>query len=128
MSTPSLGKGPLFVSFSGIDGAGKSTQIRALCAAVQERGLRFKVIAFWDDVAKFTRIREGAGHKVFRGDKGVGSPSAPINRRDKNVRSRLMSCIRLGSLPVRCPLPQGSNEEGIAFRCGRRDIRPIYLR
>jgi hypothetical protein len=42
-----------------------------------------------------TRIREESAHGVFRGDKGIGSPSAPINRRDKNVRSWLMTGVRL---------------------------------
>ncbi len=82
-------------SFSGIDGAGKSSQIQNLCATITGKGLRFKLITFWDDVATLTRIREETGHRVFRGDKGVGTPSAPINRRDKNVRSGLMTCVRL---------------------------------
>jgi thymidylate kinase len=83
------------VSFSGIDGAGKSTQIHALCGLLNEMHMRFRVIAFWDEVATLTGIREGAGHRLFRGDKGVGSPQVPINRRDKNVRSWPMSCVRL---------------------------------
>jgi thymidylate kinase len=93
-------RGPIdrtrFVSFSGIDGAGKSTQIASLCARLREAGLRVRVITFWDEIATLTRLREGAGHTLFRGDKGVGSPSRPINRRDKNVRSWPMSCVRLG--------------------------------
>jgi thymidylate kinase len=84
-----------FVSFSGIDGAGKSTQIDALRARLESMGLRVRVIAFWDEVARLTGIREGAGHTLFKGDKGVGRPDAPINRRDKNVRSWPMSAVRL---------------------------------
>lgn len=87
---------PLLVSFSGIDGAGKSTQIENLCANLREAGLRVQLLTFWDDAATLKRIREGAGHKVFGGDKGVGSPEKPIERRDKNVRSPLMTLIRLG--------------------------------
>jgi thymidylate kinase len=84
-----------FVSFSGIDGAGKSTQIEALCAHLKEDGRRILLIRFWDDIAKLTRIRESAGHRIFKGDKGVGSPSAPIERRDKNVKSWFMTSVRL---------------------------------
>jgi len=40
-------------------------------------------------------MRESAGHRIFKGEKGVGSPEAPINRLDKNVRSWPMSCVRL---------------------------------
>jgi thymidylate kinase len=84
-----------FVSFSGIDGAGKSTQIETLRTWLQEADHTVRLIAFWDDVARFTRLREQAGHTLFQGDTGVGTPAAPIHRRDKNVRSRLMTVLRL---------------------------------
>jgi thymidylate kinase len=84
-----------FVSFSGVDGAGKSTQIQALRTWLEEQGLRVRTIAFWENVAMLTGIREGAGHKIFQGEKGVGSPEAPVNRRDKNVQSWPMLCVRL---------------------------------
>jgi thymidylate kinase len=84
-----------FVSFSGIDGAGKSTQIEALCARLRQDGLRVQTVRFWDEIARLKGIRETTGHKVFKGDKGIGSPEAPINRRDKNVQSWPMTCVRL---------------------------------
>jgi thymidylate kinase len=87
--------GPKFISFSGIDGAGKSTQILALYKQMRERGLRVRLIAFWNEIARLTRLRESTGHTIFKGDKGVGTPTAPINRRDKNVRSWPMTCLRL---------------------------------
>jgi thymidylate kinase len=85
----------MIVSFSGIDGAGKSTQIRSLGLGLEDAGLHVELVTFWEDVACLKRIREGAGHSIFKGDKGVGSPSAPIHRRDKNVRSSPMTLIRL---------------------------------
>jgi len=84
-----------FVSFSGIDGAGKSTQIRQFCASIEQAGLRYSLVSFWDDVARFKGLREGASHVLFKGDKGVGTPQAPISRRDKNVRSSAMTMVRL---------------------------------
>jgi thymidylate kinase len=87
-------KRTLLVSFSGIDGAGKSTQIEALHTRLAADGLRVRLIRFWDDVARLKGIRETSGHRIFKGDKGIGSPSAPINRRDKNVQSGAMTCIR----------------------------------
>lgn len=87
---------PILISFSGMDGAGKSTQIANLCTKLEEAGLKFTLLAFWDDVARLKSLREEAGHRIFKGDKGVGSPEAPIERRDKNVRSPLMTAVRLG--------------------------------
>jgi thymidylate kinase len=84
----------MFVSFSGVDGAGKSTQIAALRNWLEAQGLRVTTITFWDNIATLTGIREGAGHKIFKGEKGVGSPEAPVNRRDKNVQSWQMTCVR----------------------------------
>lgn len=83
------------VSFSGIDGAGKSTQIEHLRLSCQSEGLRVQSVIFWEDIARLKSVREGAGHAIFKGDKGVGSPSAPINRRDKNVQSFPMTMVRL---------------------------------
>jgi thymidylate kinase len=96
MSADSPRNSTLLVSFSGIDGAGKSTQIANLCAFLGSSSLRVELITFWDDVATLKPVREGAGHKIFKGDKGVGSPDAPIERRDKNVRSPMMTLVRLG--------------------------------
>jgi thymidylate kinase len=84
------------VSFSGIDGAGKSTQIETLRARLNEAGARALLITFWDDVAKLTRLREVSGHTLFQGDSGVGTPARPVNRRDKNVQSWYMTAVRFG--------------------------------
>ena len=85
----------VLVSFSGIDGAGKSTQIEALASRLSQHGLRVHMVRFWDDIARLKGIREASGHTIFKGDKGIGTPSAPIHRRDKNVQSGPMTCIRL---------------------------------
>jgi thymidylate kinase len=77
---------PLVISFSGIDGAGKSTQIASLEARLSEARMRWMRLAFWDDVAVLKRFREDTMVKVFKGAKGIGSPEKPVRRNDKNVR------------------------------------------
>jgi hypothetical protein len=62
---------------------------------LKEDGRQVLVIRFWDDIARLTRIREATGHSLFKGDKGIGTPALPINRRDKNVKSFLMTGVRL---------------------------------
>ena len=49
---------PLLISFSGIDGAGKSTQINALTGLLSASGYRVHRLAFWDDVCVLRRFRE----------------------------------------------------------------------
>src|ERR1700687_2104204 len=83
------------VSFSGIDGAGKSTQIEALQSYLRELGLRSTLYTFWDNVVVFSGLREHVSFKAFKGDKGIGSPDKPIVRRDKNVTSWYITAIRL---------------------------------
>jgi thymidylate kinase len=87
---------PRSVSFSGIDGAGKSTQIKALQARLNNIGVRVLLVTFWNDVARLTWIRETSSHTLFKGDKGVGTPARPVNRRDKNVQSWYMTALRFG--------------------------------
>ncbi len=82
------------VTFSGIDGAGKSTQIDVLRSYLQERGLRSHLYTFWDDIVALREFREGISYRVFKGDRGIGSPEDPIQRRDKNVTSWYVTLFR----------------------------------
>ena len=82
------------VSFSGIDGAGKSTQIEALCRSLRGRGFHCAVYTFWDDVVAFSKVREHISLRAFKGDKGIGSPDKPIVRRDKNVSTWYITVFR----------------------------------
>ena len=84
------------ISFSGIDGAGKSTQIAGLQACLVGLGLRAELLTFWDNVVVLSKFREFASHKAFKGDQGIGSPEKPLRRRDKNVTSRPVSAMRFG--------------------------------
>ena len=85
----------MFVSFSGIDGSGKSTQIQALCSSLEDMGVKYKRYTFWDDVVALRSLREEASHLIFKGERGVGSPEHPIQRRDKNVGSWYATLCRL---------------------------------
>lgn len=117
-------KRPLtIISFSGIDGAGKSTQIQALETWLIQSGLQVSNLSMWDDVVVCARWREFASRSAFGGDQGVGSPETPLERRDKNVTSGPLDLIRLGlyfadavslSLRVR-RLRHAGNEDVIIF-------------
>ncbi len=84
------------VSFSGLDGAGKTTQIENLRAHLESRGLKIALLAFWDNVVVLTRYRENFVHRVFKSERGVGAPDKPVNRRDKNVRGWHVNFARHG--------------------------------
>lgn len=85
---------PILISFSGLDGSGKTTQITALREAVSHIGLSSEILIFWDDVAVGCRFREGFAHKVLGSESGVGEPGRPVQRRDKNVRLGYLTLIR----------------------------------
>jgi len=95
MSDPEEVRRPVLVSFSGIDGAGKSTQIENLHRRLRDAGLRVQRLAFWDDIAVLRRFREFSRSALFKGDIGVGTPGQPVNRRDKNVQTWYMSGFRV---------------------------------
>ena len=82
------------VSFSGIDGAGKSTQISELQLWLRQSGLSTKLVTFWDGVVVLCRLREYMSHRAFKGDQGIGSPDRPLHRRDKNVTSLPVTASR----------------------------------
>src|SRR6185369_7325493 len=87
-------RSPIVVSFSGLDGAGKTTQIDNLRALMESLGLRDTMLTFWDNVVVFSRYREGFVHKVYGSERGIGAPDRPVNRRDKNVRKWYLSLAR----------------------------------
>lgn len=87
---------PFLISFSGLDGAGKTTQIENLRASLEARGLSSVLLAFWDDVVVLSGYREGFVHKVFKSERGIGAPGKPVNRRDKNVRGWHVNFARHG--------------------------------
>lgn len=82
------------ISFSGIDGAGKTTQIEALTHWLLAAGLRVQLLTFWDNVVVLPGLRENLSHKAFKGDQGIGSPDKPLNRRDKNVTAPPVTVMR----------------------------------
>lgn len=85
---------PLLISFSGVDGSGKSTQIESLCAALHKAGLRTRRLTFWDNVVFAVKYRESFVHAVYKSERGIGAPGRPVNRRDKNMRGWHLTLAR----------------------------------
>jgi thymidylate kinase len=117
--------GPFLITFSGLDGAGKSTQIESLRAALHAAGLRTRLLAFWDDVVVGARYREGFVHKVYKSQRGVGAPGKPVQRRDKNMRGRHLTAARhflylLDAVHLRSVLARES-------RAARKGKAPVIL-
>jgi thymidylate kinase len=84
----------MLISFSGVDGSGKSTQIDNLRSALQSAGLTTSLLAFWDNVVVGVKYREGFVHKVYKSERGIGAPGKPVNRRDKNMRGWHLTLAR----------------------------------
>jgi|SRR5450631_186805 thymidylate kinase len=85
---------PLLITFSGIDGSGKSTNIATLISWLTGAGLRVRAATFWDDVVVLPRLRDKFTRGLFRGETGVGAPERPVQRRDKNLHPWYVSLGR----------------------------------
>ena len=77
----------VLITFSGIDGAGKSTQIEKLLAYLTRAGIPFQQLTFWDDVVSFRGMRTAFSRTVLQSDGAIGSPERPANRHDKNAQT-----------------------------------------
>jgi len=75
------------ITFSGIDGAGKSTQIARLRGYLNEQGIPVESLTFWDNVAVLASLRSGFSRRVLESDGEIGTPERPANRNDKNSQS-----------------------------------------
>ena len=78
------------VTFSGIDGAGKSTQIEWLCKRLTEHGFRVVRVTFWDDIAVLARFRARVSLRALRNNT---LPDTSL-RHDKNVRTWYLTLAR----------------------------------
>ncbi|MCU1285220.1 MAG: thymidylate kinase [Acidobacteriales bacterium] len=87
---------PLLITFSGLDGSGKSTQIENVRQYLSAAKKRVVMLAFWDDAVVGKRYRENFVHKVYGSEKGIGTPGKPVQRRDKNMRGWYLSLVRHG--------------------------------
>jgi thymidylate kinase len=77
----------LIISFSGIDGAGKSTQIQKLREYLFASGIAVTNLTFWDNVVMFPQLRAGFSRRVLQSDGNIGTPERPAERRDKNTQN-----------------------------------------
>lgn len=85
---------PILITFSGIDGAGKSTQIEKLRNYFLSAGIPVRELTFWDNVVMFPRLRSGFSRVVLQSDGSVGTPEKPAARNDKNAQSWPLLCGR----------------------------------
>jgi thymidylate kinase len=93
-SAASCLRAPQIITFSGIDGAGKTTQINSLSAYLSQRGCRVAHVIFWDDVAFLSKLRGGISLAVFRKSASTANPVSL--RHDKNVRTWYLMLVRAG--------------------------------
>lgn len=84
----------ILISFSGIDGAGKSTQIAKLLTYLREAQLSVLQLAFWDDVVAFPSLRAGFSHKFLDSTGEIGAPGKPAKRNDKNTQKWYLTIPR----------------------------------
>ncbi len=88
---------PFLITFSGIDGAGKTTQIDGVFSSLQQRGLRVVKLSFWDDVAVWSKMRTGVGYLAADSNPVHQTQAAAFSpKNNKHVRKWYLTAARSG--------------------------------
>ena len=88
---------PFLITFSGIDGAGKTTQIDGVFSLLQQRGLRVVKLSFWDDVAVWSKMRTGVGYLAADSNPVSRTQAAAFSpKNNKHIRKWYLTAARSG--------------------------------
>lgn len=87
---------PFLITFSGIDGAGKTTQIELLASSLSQRGCRVLRLTFWDHVAVWSRMRAQVGQRTADSFAPDSSRPSFTPKNNKHIRTWYLSAARSG--------------------------------
>jgi thymidylate kinase len=88
---------PFLITFSGIDGAGKTTQIERVKAHLEDEGLRVLRLSFWEHVAVWSNMRSEVAHRAAEARRESLTTSPTFSpRNNKHIRKWYLTAVRSG--------------------------------
>jgi thymidylate kinase len=84
---------PFLITFSGIDGAGKTTQIEHFSSQLQKQGMSVLRLSFWDDIAIWSGMRAGASRRTGA-LRDEGPTHSLIPKNNKHIQKWYLTAAR----------------------------------